>query len=143
MRSSLVALGILALLLTGCSREAGPTPKSPGQPGVDALPIKLDALTQDACYSSPQTQLPKGCQKYVIEVRNTAGAVHQRAAAGKKVDQSLDGDATALDQGVNAFLQAGCATVEAPGGDCTQALVTISAGVTEARQKVNQQATTG
>ncbi len=143
-RSSLVALGVLALVLTGCSTEAGPKARpGAGDPGPDALPTKLDALSADACFTGPQTQLPKGCEKYVTEVGNTAGSVHKLAKAGKTVNQPLDRDATALDQAVGAFRQAGCTTVPTPGGACTQALVSISAALTEAKQKVNQLATTG
>ncbi|MGW4483553.1 hypothetical protein ACWEOE_06910 [Amycolatopsis sp. NPDC004368] len=145
-RSSLVALGgvLLTLTLAGCGSEAGPTPgPNPGTPGPDALPIKLDALSADACYTSPQTQLPKGCEKYVTEVSGTAGAVHARAAAGKTVDVALEHAAAALDQGVGAFRGAGCTTVPTAGGPCTQALITISGALTSVKTLVNQQATTG
>lgn len=145
-RSSLVALGgvLLSLVLTGCGSEAGPTPgPNPGSPGPDALPIKLDALSADACYTTPQTQLPKGCEKFVTEVGGTAAAVHQRAAAGKTVDVALDHAAAALDQGVSAFRGAGCTTVPTAGGPCTQALITISGALTSVKKLVSQQATTG
>lgn len=143
-RSSLVALGVLALVLTGCSNEAGPKARpGAGDPGPDALPTKLDALSADACFTAPQSQLPKGCEKYVTEVGNTAGSVHRLAKAGKTVNQPLDADATAIDQAVGAFRQAGCTTVPAPGGACTQALVSISGALTEVKQKVDQLATTG
>ncbi|WP_326568414.1 hypothetical protein VSH64_42740 [Amycolatopsis rhabdoformis] len=145
-RSSLVALGgvLLALTLAGCGSEAGPTPgPNPGTPGPDALPIKLDALSADACYASPQTQLPKGCEKYVTEVSGTAASVHERAAAGKTLDVALDHAAAALDQGVGAFRGAGCTTVPTAGGPCTEALVTISGALTSVKKLVNQQATTG
>ncbi|MFI5606361.1 hypothetical protein [Amycolatopsis sp. NPDC051903] len=145
-RSSLVALGgvVLTLVLAGCGSEAGPTPgPNPGTPGPDALPIKLDALSADACYVSPQTQLPKGCEKYVTEVGGTAAAVHQRAAAGKTLDVALDHAAAALDQGVGAFRGAGCTTVPNAGGPCTESLISISAALTSVKRLVNQQATTG
>lgn len=144
-RSSLVALsGILALALAGCGNEAGPTPgPNPGTPGPDALPIKLDALSADACYTSPETQLPKGCEKYVTEVGGTAGTVHQRAQQGKTVDRPLDGEATGLDQAVSSFRAAGCTTVPTPGGACTKALTDISEVLTSIKNLVNQQATTG
>ncbi|MDT8909444.1 hypothetical protein [Amycolatopsis sp. PS_44_ISF1] len=144
-RSSLVALsGILALALAGCGNEAGPTPgPNPGTPGPDALPIKLDALSADACYASPETQLPKGCEKYVTEVGGTAGAVHQRARQGKTVDRPLDGEAGGLDQAVGSFRAAGCTTVPAPGGACTKALTDIAEVLASIKKMVNQQATTG
>lgn len=144
-RSSLVALsGILALALAGCGSEAGPTPRpNPGPVGPDALPIKLDALSADACYGSPETQLPKGCEKYVTEVGGTAGAVHQRAQEGKTVDRPLDGEASGLDQAVNSFRAAGCTTVPTPGGACTKALTDISAALDSIKKLVSQQATTG
>lgn len=143
-RTSLVALGVLTVVLTGCSHEAGPTPgPNPGTPGPDALPIKLDALSADACYSSPETQLPRGCEKYVTEVGGTAGAVHQRAQAGKTVNRPLDAQGTALDQAVGAFRGAGCTTVPSPGGACTKALSDIATAITAVKKQVNQQATTG
>ncbi|WP_344858874.1 hypothetical protein [Amycolatopsis ultiminotia] len=143
-RSSLVTLGVLALVLTGCSHEAGPTPgPNPGTPGPDALPIKLDALSADACYRSPQTQLPSGCEKYVTEAGGTVGSVHQRAQAGKTVDRPLDAEATALDQAVNAFRGAGCTTVPSPGGACTKALTDIATAITAVKKQVDRQATTG
>ncbi|PFG47350.1 hypothetical protein ATK36_2387 [Amycolatopsis sulphurea] len=143
-RSSLVALGVLSLVLTGCSQEAGPTPgPNPGTPGPDALPIKLDALSADACYSSPQTQRPSGCEKYVTEVGGTSGSVHARAQAGKTVDRPLDAEATALDQAVSAFREAGCTTVPSPGGACTKALTDVATTIAAVKKQVNRQAATG
>jgi len=77
-----VAIGgaLLVMVLSGCGNEAGPTPKQGGEPGPDALPTKLDALTVDQCYASPRTQLPKGCEKYVTEVGNVPGTARKRAA---------------------------------------------------------------
>ena len=62
MRRFPVAVGgaLLVLVLSGCGTEAGPTPKQGGEPGPDALPTKLAALTVDQCYASPRTQLPEG-----------------------------------------------------------------------------------
>jgi len=70
-----VAIGgaLLVLVLSGCGNEAGPAPKRGGEPGPDALPTKLTALTVDQCYASPRTQLPKGCEKYVTELGSVPG----------------------------------------------------------------------
>ena len=143
-RSSLVALGVLALVLTGCSTEAGPKARrGAGDPGPDALPTKLEALSADACFTDPRAQRPSGCEKYVTEVGNASGSVHKLAKSGKTVNQPLDADATAIDQAVSAFRGAGCTTVDPVGGACTKALVDISAALAEVKQKVNQLAANG
>ncbi|WP_020662484.1 hypothetical protein [Amycolatopsis benzoatilytica] len=143
-RSSLVALGVLALVLTGCSTEAGPKARpGAGDPGPDALPTKLEALSADSCFTAPQSQRPSGCEKYVTEVGNASGSVHKLAKSGKTINQPLDDDATAIDRAVGAFRGAGCTTVAQVGGGCTKALSDISLALTEVKQKVNQLATTG
>jgi len=137
-----VAIGgaLLLVLLSGCGSEAGPTPKQGGEPGPDALPTKLDALSADLCYRSPQTQLPKGCEKYVTELGGTAGTVRKRAG---ETDKALSAQADALDRGIAAFRGASCTTVPTPGGACTQALTDIATAVTTIKNLVKSQATTG
>ncbi|MEC3979742.1 hypothetical protein [Amycolatopsis sp. H20-H5] len=141
-RRSLVALGgALILVLSGCGgNEAGPKPKQGGEPGPDALPIKLTALTADECYLSPAQQLPKGCEKYVTELSNTAGQVRKRAG---DTDPRLSAQADALTRGVSAFRSASCTTQAAPGGACTQALTDLSSTLTAIQNLVKKQATTG
>ena len=101
---------VLVLVLSGCGGEAGPTPKQGGEPGPDALPIKLDALTVDPCYASPETQLPKGCEKYVTEVGTVPGTARKRAkpSTGNSTAKGQAG------QGGQGFRWAGCTTVPTP-----------------------------
>ncbi|GHG44803.1 MULTISPECIES: hypothetical protein [Amycolatopsis] len=132
---------LLVLVLSGCGNEAGPTPpRQGGEPGPDALPTKLDALTVDQCYASPRTQLPKGCEKYVTEVGNVPGAARKRA---DDRDPQLTAEATKLDQAVGEFRSAGCTTVPAAGGACSQALVDIAAALSGLKKQVDARPTSG
>ncbi|GAB3154525.1 hypothetical protein GCM10027258_58450 [Amycolatopsis stemonae] len=142
MRRFPVAVGgtLLVLVLSGCGTEAGPTPKQGGEPGPDALPTKLDALTVDQCYASPRTQLPKGCEKYVTEVGNVPGSARKRA---DDRDPQLVADADQLDRAVKAFRGASCTTVPEPGGSCTQALVDIAAALSDLKKQVAARPTSG
>lgn len=132
---------LLVLVLSGCGNEAGPAPKpQAGEPGPDALPTKLDALTADQCYASPRTQLPKGCEKYVTEVANVPGAARKRA---DDRDPQLTAEAAKLEQAVGSFRGAGCTTVPGPGGDCSQALVDIAAALSGLKKQVDARPTSG
>ncbi|WP_410591248.1 hypothetical protein [Amycolatopsis sp. lyj-23] len=132
---------VLVLVLSGCGNEAGPAPKpQAGAPGPDALPVKLDALTVDQCYASPRTQLPKGCEKYVTEVGNVPGAARKRAADG---DPQLVAEAAKLEQAVAEFRTAGCTTVPAAGGPCSQALVDVAAALSGLKKQVAARPTGG
>ncbi|WP_086865077.1 hypothetical protein [Amycolatopsis lexingtonensis] len=131
---------LLVLVLSGCGSEAGPTPKQGGEPGPDALPTKLDALTADQCYASPRTQLPKGCEKYVTEVGNVPGAARKRA---DDRDPRLVAEADKLDTAVKAFRSAGCTTVPDVGGPCTQALVDVAAALSGLKGQVDARPTSG
>ena len=131
---------VLVLVLSGCGGEAGPTPKQGGEPGPDALPTKLDALTVDQCYASPRTQLPKGCEKYVTEVGNVPGTARKRA---NDRDPQLVAEAAKLDTAVKAFRSAGCTTVPDPGGPCTQALVDIAGALGDLKKQVDARPTSG
>jgi hypothetical protein len=138
-----VAVGgaLLVLVLSGCGNEAGPAPKRQGgEPGPDALPTKLAALTVDQCYASPRTQLPKGCEKYVTEVANVPGAARKRA---NDRDPQLVAEAGRLEQGVGEFRGAGCTTVPAAGGPCSQALVDIAAALSDLKKQVDARPTSG
>ncbi len=137
-----VAVGgaLLVLLLSGCGSEAGPTPKQGGEPGPDALPTKLDALTADQCYASPRTQLPKGCEKYVTELGSVPGSARKRA--GDK-DPQLVTEAAGLERAVGVFRSTGCTTVADPGGPCTQALVDIAAALSGLKKQVDARPTEG
>ncbi|GAA4549125.1 hypothetical protein [Amycolatopsis samaneae] len=134
-----LAAAALLLVLGGCSREAGPTPKAGGQAGPDSLPIKLDALTTDQCFLSPAAQVPSGCEKYVTQLDGTGRVIQQQAGT----DRPLADQATALSRGITAFRSAGCTTVATPGGPCTTALTDIAAAVTKIKDLVAQRPTTG
>ena len=131
---------VLVLVVSGCGKEAGPTPKRGGEPSPDALPTKLDALTVDQCYASPRTQLPKGCEKYVTEVGNVPGAARKRA---DDRDPQLVAEAGKLDQAVGEFRSAGCTSVPAAGGPCSQALVDIAAALSALKKQVDARPTSG
>ncbi|MEV6623114.1 hypothetical protein AB0M83_42225 [Amycolatopsis sp. NPDC051106] len=131
---------LLVLVLSGCGNEAGPTPKQGGEPGPDALPTKLAALTADQCYASPRTQLPKGCEKYVTEVANVPGTARKRA---DDRDPQLVAEADKLDTAIKAFRGAGCTNVPDPGGPCTQALVDVAAALSGLKKQVEARPTTG
>nr|WP_233223789.1 hypothetical protein [Amycolatopsis sp. CA-128772] len=143
MRRFGVAVGgtLLVLVLSGCGNEAGPAPKpQAGEPGPDALPTKLDALSADQCYASPRTQLPKGCEKYVTEVANVPGAARKRA---DDRDPQLVAEAAKLEQAVGSFRSAGCTTVPAAGGTCSQALVEIAGALAGLKKQVDARPTSG
>ncbi|MEV7091376.1 hypothetical protein AB0M80_00900 [Amycolatopsis sp. NPDC051045] len=132
---------LLVLVLSGCGNEAGPAPKrQAGEPGPDALPTKLAALTVDQCYASPRTQLPKGCEKYVTEVANVPGAARKRA---NDRDPQLVTEAGRVEQAVGEFRGAGCTTVPAAGGPCSQALVDIAAALSGLKKQVDARPTSG
>jgi hypothetical protein len=131
---------LLVLVLSGCGNEAGPTPKQGGEPGPDALPTKLAALTADQCYASPRTQLPKGCEKYVTEVANVPGTARKRA---DDRDPQLVAEADKLDTAIKAFRGAGCTNVPDPGGPCTQALVDVAAALSGLKKQVEARPATG
>jgi hypothetical protein len=135
-----VSGALLVLVLSGCGNEAGPTPKQGGEPGPDALPTKLAALTADQCYASPRTQLPKGCEKYVTEVANVPGTARKRA---DDRDPQLVAEADKLDTAIKAFRGAGCTNVPDPGGPCTQALVDVAAALSGLKKQVEARPTTG
>lgn len=127
----------LLFMLTACGREAGPKPKAPApEPGPDALPTKLTALSVDQCFVAPKTEAPKGCEKYVTEVGNTTATVRKRVPeAGPAAD--------AVDAAVKVFRTSLCKTTAAPCGACTQALVDMANALESVKTTVNRQATTG
>jgi hypothetical protein len=110
-------------------------------PGPDALPIKLEALTADQCFRSPDRQIPKGCEKYVTELGNTAASVRKRAG---DQDPQLVALADRLDRFVGAYRTTGCGTIGTPGsGPCTQALADMAATLGDIRAAVDRPASTG
>jgi hypothetical protein len=135
--------GALVLALSACGGAAtspSPASQTPDQ-GPDTLPIKLNALSADQCFLSPDMQAPKGCEKYVTELGNTSRTVRQRAGSQ---DQRLSALADELDKAVGAYRSNACNTVSSPGnGPCTQALTDIATTLGSMRTAVARQATTG
>ncbi|MEV6909983.1 hypothetical protein [Amycolatopsis sp. NPDC051071] len=124
-----ILVGLL-LVLGGCGSGEVPVTVKPTQStGPDVLPIKLKALTTDQCYLAPGTESPKGCQKYVTEVSGAAGNVRKRRP-------DLSADADALDRPISVFRTTNCQDQAAPGGQCTQALVDMSAALTTVQSLV-------
>jgi hypothetical protein len=138
-----VVLGVLVLVLSGCDSEAGPkTVQQVQNLGPDALPIKLDALTADDCFLSPSAQPPKGCEKFVTELGNTAGSVRERGLADK--DLQLGVQADRLDKAVASYRSNACNTVTTTGnGPCGDALTEIAGALTLIKTDVGKQGTTG
>ncbi|WP_254126145.1 hypothetical protein [Amycolatopsis sp. CA-230715] len=140
MRTRIVAasaLALLAVLVSGCSGEAGPKPKPQApDPGISGLKVKLEALVADTCYSKPGGQEPKGCEKYVTQLGGTAGTVHKQAGLAK--NPKLDGFATDLDHGVEAYRAGGCTTVaSAAPGPCVDSLTAIARSLREIKSTVD------
>jgi hypothetical protein len=139
-----VVIGALVLLLSGCGgNEAGPKVARPaGDPGPDALPIKLNALTVDDCFLSPSLQIPKGCEKYVTELGGTVNTLRDRATTSK--DPKLNDEADGLSKAVAAYRSNSCDTVTASGnGPCKNALVDIAGTLAVIKANVLKQGTTG
>lgn len=132
------------LLLSGCGdNEAGPKTAQPaGDPGPDALPIKLNALTVDDCYLSPDIQIPQGCEKYVTELGNTVNTLRDRATTSK--DPQLTVQADRLDKAVSTYRSNSCNTVTSSGnGPCKDALVDIAGTLNLIKANVQKQGTPG
>lgn len=131
------------LVLSGCDSEAGPKTAPQAQdPGPDALPVKLIALTADDCFRSPGSQPPKGCEKFVTELGNTAGSVRERGLADK--NQQLGVQADRLDKAVAAYRSNSCNTVTTTGnGPCGDALTEIAGALNLIKNEIQKQGTTG
>lgn len=140
-RKTLAVLA-LALVLAGCGgEEAGPTPKGGGQATTpDALATKLRAYTADTCYSAPERQVPKGCEKYVTELGGSVGMVREQA--GTKHPE-LNNLADTLDKDVAAYRAPHCETVTTPGNPCSTALRNIADALRDIKQDIDTQVATG
>ncbi|TVT17733.1 hypothetical protein LWP59_04510 [Amycolatopsis acidiphila] len=140
-RKTLAVLA-LALALAGCGgEEAGPTPKGAGEATTpDALATKLRAYTADTCFSAPEKQVPKGCEKYVTELGGSVGMVRQLAGAKHPELNTL---ADGLDKAVGAYRSAHCDTATNPGTPCSTALRDIATSLRDIKQAVDTQVATG
>ncbi|MFD4197906.1 MULTISPECIES: hypothetical protein [Amycolatopsis] len=139
---ALITLGALALVLAGCSNEAGPTPKGgAGQAETPyALSVKLNALTADTCFRDPAGQTPRGCGKYVTELGSTPGLVREQA--GPK-HPDLVAAANGLEKAIGDYRGGHCDAVADPGGACTTALTAIADNLRSVKQLVDTQLVTG
>ena len=138
----LIALGALALVLAGCSNEAGPTPKGGAGQATSpyALSVKLNALAVDPCFREPAGSTPRGCGKYVTELGSTPGVVREQAGTKHPDLVALAGD---LEKGTGAYRDNRCDTVVDRGGPCTVALTTIADSLRSIKQLVDTQLVTG
>lgn len=137
-----MAVVALALVLAGCGgEEAGPRPKG-GQVATDpqALATKLRAYTSDTCFTAPDKQVPKGCEKYVTELGGSIGMVREQA--GTKHPE-LNRLADALDKSVAAYRAPHCETVTQPGNPCSPALREIADNLRDIKQDIDTQVATG
>lgn len=130
MRRTLAAAWAVLVLATGtaCDRDDRPTVD------LDALRIKLGALVTDSCHSEPRAQRPKGCQKYVTQLGNTARTVAAAARAGAS---ELEAPAKAMTAGIEAYRAGKCETAN-PRSDqaCYEALDAIAVAVEDVREKL-------
>ncbi|MTD55021.1 hypothetical protein [Amycolatopsis pithecellobii] len=127
----------LALVLAGCGTEAGPTPKG-GQVATDpaALATKLRVYSTDTCFTAPEQQTPKGCQKYVTELGGSLGMIREQASAKHPELNTLAGS---LDKAIGAYRGAHCDTVAEPGNPCSPALRDIATSLRDIKQVVDTQ----
>lgn len=115
--------GLLLVVLSACSREAGPTPQGPGDdPGPDALRVKLNALTVDVCYRTPTEIDPPSCQKYVTQLASVPGTAREFARGDHP---ELAEAANALEKSIRAYRGNGCGTGGRPDA-CTESLVDMA-----------------
>nr|WP_221219828.1 hypothetical protein [Prauserella isguenensis] len=144
--------GVLVLLTSACSREAGPMPTGGGgdDPGPAALATKLRALTQDVCYRSPGDIDPPACEKYVTQLGSVPGSARDfaRGEYGRDDHPGLLKAANTLGKGLKTYNNAQCGRSAGGSRDdeaCTQtlqdvadALDDVQAGVQELPQVSGQ-----
>lgn len=125
---------LVALLLTGCSRElGGPDPDRSG-PGVatspDAARTKLALALTDPCYTDPdpRSTWPR-CGRWAEEATSTA----RSAASALPNDAAVTAAGAAVSAGRDLFVSRGCAsqapTVPVDAGACIGALITTRTAV--------------
>ncbi len=130
----------LALMLAGCGSEAGPTPKGGGvATDPAALATKLRVYTADTCFTAPEQQTPRGCQKYVTELGGSIGMIREQAGAKHP---NLNTLADSLDKAIAAYRGPHCDTVATPGNPCSPALREIATSLRDIKQVIDTQVAT-
>jgi hypothetical protein len=126
-----VVSAVLLLLLTACSREAGPVAEAPApDPGPGATQNKLRQMSADLCFQAPQEQRPADCAKYIVQLSGAVRAVQKNAGG----DEQVLSAARAMETGIGVYRQGECHLADpADPAMCTQALTDISAAVTDAK----------
>ncbi|EHR59665.1 hypothetical protein [Saccharomonospora cyanea] len=125
-RACVALLTAAAFVLTGCSREAGPTPKGAPDPGPGALAVKVRALQADDCYTVPTEVRAPSCEKYVTQLANVPGNARNYATGHPRLAEAAD----TLDATVRAYRHNNCAK----GGDadlCAATLTDMATALTD------------
>ncbi|ACU95699.1 hypothetical protein [Saccharomonospora viridis] len=121
-----VVLAAALFTLTGCSGEAGPTPKGTPDPGPAALARKVTVLRADDCHTAPTEVRPADCEKYVTQVENIPGNAHKYATGHPRLAEAAD----TLSSTLRAYRHNNCAG----SGDadvCTSALTDMASALTD------------
>lgn len=110
--------------------------QQPQDPGPGALAVKLNALSADECFRSPQAVPPPDCEKYVTQVSSIPGTARSFVDAAETADSALTEAADELAAGVTAYRGNSCAQ----GGDvqtCAGALTDIATALEAVRREVS------
>ncbi|GAA1246294.1 hypothetical protein GCM10009676_35500 [Prauserella halophila] len=140
----MVVAGVLVVLTSACSREAGPMPSGGGEdPGPAALATKLRALTQDVCYRSPADIEPTACEKYVTQLGSIPGSARDFAQGqyGRDDRPRLIEAADTLEEGLSSYNNGQCGRSADGSGDddeCTQTLQDIAGALDDVQTGVQQ-----
>jgi hypothetical protein len=140
-RASCVLAMLLALLVTGCTREFGPGETARGASGApganvdattDAARTKLSLQVQDPCYAGDARQAWPRCARWVEETASSARTAAE-ASGSAPADPAVVAGAAAVAAGHDAFLGRGCGTgatgAQADAGACVGALTQTRNGV--------------
>ncbi|WP_197321366.1 hypothetical protein [Saccharomonospora sp. NB11] len=117
-RACVVLLTTAVLALTGCSREAGPSPKGSPDPGPGALATKIRALQADDCHRAPTEVRAPSCEKFVTQLSNVPGTARKYAADHPRLAEAAE----RLDSTVRAYRNNDCAG----GGDADVCAATLT-----------------
>ncbi|WP_298176158.1 hypothetical protein [Saccharomonospora sp.] len=119
MRTRACAVLAAALfVLTGCSGEAGPTPKGAPDPGPGALARKIEILRADDCHVAPTEVRSPDCEKYVTQLENIPGNARKYAAGHPRLGEAID----SLESTVRSYRNNECAG----GGDADVCAATLT-----------------